>query len=72
MLVVRLSSFVAILVNAGWGRMGALCILHFDLCCMISCGLSIRVVRFVLQALCRVAVVFLYIIVGDLSWCCLL
>lgn len=26
--------------------MSALCVLHFVLCCMISCGLSIRVVRF--------------------------
>ena len=26
--------------------MSALCVLHFVLCCMISCGLSIQVVRF--------------------------
>lgn len=30
----------------GRGRIGALCVLHFGLCCVISCGLSIRVVRF--------------------------
>ena len=45
----------------------AFCFVLYDFLWSVDSGCSF----FVLQALCRVTVAFLYIIVGDLSWCCL-